>query len=105
MWESKSFQTKLPLFKRALAEDGRASISASYVKSLRGEKIPMEALFAKIMIKDKLVMALTDSGRSVILLSDTFYQQLREPSQIRVCDKKIIAANNGNAPAKESTFI
>ena len=65
----------------------------------------MEALFAKIMIKDKLIKALIDSGISVYLLSDTFYQQLREPSPIRACNKNIIAANNGKMPVKGSTAI
>ena len=65
MWESKSFQSKLPIFKQELAEDGRASFSASYVKILRCGSCPLRALFAKIMIKDKLIMALIDSGSSV----------------------------------------
>ena len=47
MWESKSFQTKLPIFKQELAEDGRAPFSASYVKILRGGNNQVEALFAK----------------------------------------------------------
>ena len=94
----------MPVFKRELAEDGRASFSASYVKTLRGGNIPVEALFAKIMIKYKLRMALIDSGSSVNLLSDTRYQQLGEPSQ-RVCNKNIIADNNGKMPVKGSTAI
>ena len=48
-------------------------------------------------------MALIDSGSSVNLLSETLYQQLGEPSQIRVCNKNIIAANNGKMPVKGST--
>ena len=80
MWESKLFQKKLPVFKRALAEDGRASFSASYVITLRGGHSPVEALFAKIMIKDKLIMALNDSGSNINFLSDTLYQQL-EPAR------------------------
>ena len=44
----------------------------------------MEALFTKIMIKDKQLMTLIGSGSPVNLLSDTLYQQLGEPSQISV---------------------
>ena len=95
MKESKSFQTKLPVFKRAF--------SASYIKTLCGGNSPVEALLAKIMIKDQLIMALFDS--SVNLLSDTLYQQLGEPSQIRVCNKNIIAANNRKILVKWSTAI
>ena len=65
MWESKSFQRKLPVFKQELDEDGRVSFSASYVKTLRFRNIPVEPLFAKVMLKDKLIMALIDSGSSV----------------------------------------
>ena len=65
----------------------------------------MEALFAKIRIKDKLIMALIDSGSSVYIISDTFYKQLGEPSQIRMCNKNIIAANNGKMPIMGSTDI
>ena len=64
MWESKSLQTKLPVFKRKLAEDSRASFSVSYVKILRGGNSPVEALFAQITIQDKLIMTLTDSGHN-----------------------------------------
>ena len=99
MWESKSFQTKLPVFKRELAENGRASFSASY-----GNR-PVEALLAKIMIKDKLIKTVIDSGSSVNLLSVTLYQQLGELSQTRVCNKNIIAANNEKMPVKGSTTI
>ena len=42
-----------------------------------GGDSPVEALFAKIMIKDKLMKALIESGNSVNLLSDTVYQPLR----------------------------
>ena len=105
MRDSKSFQTKLPVFKREIAEDGRVSFSASYVKTLPGRNSPVEALFAKTMIKDKLIKALIDSGSSVNLLSDTIYQQLGETSQIRVCNKNIIADNNGKMPVKGSTAI
>ena len=44
--------------KTELAEDSRASFSAGYVKTLRGGNSPVEALFAEIMIKDKLIKAL-----------------------------------------------
>ena len=87
MWESKSFQTKLPVFKRELAKDDRASFSASYVKTLPGGNRSLETLFDKIMIQDQLIMTLIDSGSIVNLLSDTLCQQLREPNQIRVCKK------------------
>ena len=70
MWESKSLQTKLPVFKRELAEDGKDSISAGCVKILRRGNSPVEVLLAKIMMKDKLIMTLIDSGSSVNLLSD-----------------------------------
>ena len=46
---------KLPVFICKLGEDSGASISASYVKTLRGGNSPVEALFDKIMIKDKLI--------------------------------------------------
>ena len=105
LWEPKSLYTKLSLFKRELAVNGRASFSAGYVKTLRGGNSPVEALFAKIMIKDKLIMALIDSRSSVNIISDTLYNQLREPSQIRMCNKKIIAANNGKMPAMGSADI
>ena len=72
---------------------------------MRGGNSPVEALFAKIKIKDKLIKALIDSGSSVNLLGDTLYQQLGEPSQIRVCKKNIIAANNAKMPVKGSTAI
>ena len=65
----------------------------------------MEALFAKIMIKDKLIMALIDSGSSVNIIGDTLSKQLGEPSQIRMCNKNIIAANNGKMPIMGSADI
>ena len=40
-------------------------------------------------------MALIDSRSSVNTISDTLYKQLGERSQIRMCNKNIIAANNG----------
>ena len=95
MWELKSLQTKLSVFKRELAGNSRASFSTGYVKNLGGGNSPVEALFAKKMIKDILIMALIDSGRSVNTISDTLYKQMGEPSQIRMCNKNIIAANNG----------
>ena len=95
MWEPKSLQTKLSVFKRELAGNGRASFSAGYVKTLRGGNSLVKALFAKIMRKDKLIMALINSGSTVNIISDTVYKQLGEPSQIRMCNKNIIAANNG----------
>ena len=73
MLESKLFHTKLPVFNWELAEDGRVSFSASYAKILRGGNSPVEALFAKKMIQDKLVIALFDCGSSVNLSSDTLY--------------------------------
>ena len=97
MWELKSLQTKLSVFKRELAGNGRASFSAGYVKTLRGGNSPVEA-FPKIMIKDKLIMALIDSGSSVNFVIDTLYKQLGEPNQIRMCNKNIITANNGKMP-------
>ena len=100
MPESKPFQTKLPVFKRELAEDGRASFSASYVKSFRGGNSPVEALFAKIIFKNKLTMALINSGSSANFLSDTLYHQLGEPSKIKVCNRNKIAANNKKMPVK-----
>ena len=90
-------------FKRELAEDGEASFSARYVKFLRGGNCPVEALFVKKLIEDKLIWALVYSGSSVSLLSDTIKQQLGVPSQIRVCNKNIIAANNGKMPVTGST--
>ena len=89
MWEP-----KLSVFKGELAGNGRASLSAGCVKTLRGGNSPVEALFAKTMIKDKSIMALIDSGSSVNIIKDTLYKQLGEPSQIRMCNKNIIAANN-----------
>ena len=65
---------------------------------MRGGNSPVEALFAKIMMRDKLIMAFVDSGSSVYIISDTLYNQLGEPSQIRICNKKIIAANIGKMP-------
>ena len=50
-------------------------------------------------------MALIDSGNSVNIISDTLYKQLWEPSQIRMCNKNIIAANNGKMPIMGSTDI
>ena len=50
-------------------------------------------------------MALIDGGSGVNLLSDTPYHPLGKPSQIRVCNKNIIAANNGKMPVKVSTAI
>ena len=88
-----------------LAGNGEASFSAGYVKTLRGGKSPVEALFAKIMIKDKLILTLIDSGSSVNIVSDTVYKQLAEQSQIRMCNKNIIAANNGKMTVMGSTDI
>ena len=105
MWEPKTLQTKLSVFKRELAGNGSALFSAGYVKTLRGGNSPVEALFAKIMIKDKFIMALIDSGSSVNIISDTFYKQLGEPSQIRMCSKNKIAANNGKMPIMGSADI
>ena len=73
MWKFKSFQTKLTVFKRELAEDGRASFSASYLKTLRGGNSSVEVLFAKIMIKKTDKGLLFDSGSSVHCLNDTLY--------------------------------
>ena len=94
MWESESFQAKLPVLKQELAEDGRALFSASYVKVLRGGNSPVEALLAKLMVKYELIMALIDSGSIVNLVSGPIYQPLGELSHIRVCNKNIIAADN-----------
>ena len=105
MWEPKSLQTELSVFKRELAGNRRASFSTGYVKTLRGGNSPVEALFAEIMMKDKLIMALINSGISVYIISDTLYKQLGEPSQIRMCNKKIIAANKGTMPVKGSADI
>ena len=66
------------------------------------QKSSAETPFAKIMIKDILMMALIDVGSSVNLISDTLYRQLREPSQIK---KNIIAANNGKIHINVSTAI
>ena len=88
MWDFKQSQTKLPVFKQELAEDGGASFSASYVKTLRGKNSPVEALFAKLIIKDQLLMALIDSGSIVNLLSETLYQQLGEASQTHSVQQK-----------------
>ena len=60
---------KLPVIKQESVEDGRASVSASYVKFFLGGNSPVEASFAKIMDQDKLIMALNDSGSSVNLVS------------------------------------
>ena len=105
MWKLKSLQTKLSVFKRELAGNGRASFSACYVRTLRGGNRPVEALFVKKMIKDKLIMALIDSGNSVNIIRDTLYKQFGEPSQIRMCNKNIIAANNGKMPIMWSADI
>ena len=51
IWESKSFETKFPVFKRELAKDGKASNIANYVNTLRGAISPDEALFENKMIK------------------------------------------------------
>ena len=88
MWEYKSLQTKLPVFKRELAEDGRASFSLSYVETLSGGNSPVEFLFAKATIKGKLIMALIESGSSVNFLNDTHNRAGLE------CAKNMIAANN-----------
>ena len=63
---------------------------------------PVEALLARIMLKNKLIVALTDSGSSVNLLSDTLYQEIGKPSQRK---KNIIAAKNGKMPLEGSTAI
>ena len=42
---------------------------------------------------------------SVNIISDTLYKQLGEPSQNRMCNKNIIAANNGKMPVMGSTDI
>ena len=96
---------QMSVIKRELAEDGRASISARYVKTWCGGNSSVEAWFAKIVIKHKIILALTDRGSSVNLLSDTLYHQLGEPNQIRVCSKNKITANNGKMLAKRSTAI
>ena len=72
---------------------------------MRGGNSPVEALFAKITIKDKLILAMIESGSSVNLLNDTLYQQQGEQSQIRVCIKNVITANNGKMRVKRSTAI
>ena len=102
---AQSLQTKLSVFKQELAGNGRASFSACYVKTLRGGNSPVEALFAKIMMKDKLMMALIDTGSSANTISDSIYKQLGEPSQIRMCNKNIIAASNGKMPIMGSADI
>ena len=73
---------KLSVFKRDLAEDGTASFSAGYLLILRGGNSPVEAFLAKIFVMDKLIMALTDSGTSLHLISDKYYNQLVEASQV-----------------------
>ena len=50
-------------------------------------------------------MALIDSGNSVNIISDTLYKQLGEPCQIKMCNKNIIAANNGKMPVMASADI
>ena len=50
-------------------------------------------------------MALIDSESTVNLLSDTLYQQLDEPIQIKVCNKSSIIAHNAKMPVKRSTAI
>ena len=50
-------------------------------------------------------MDLIDSGSSVNIIRDTLYKQLGEPSQIRNCNKNIIAANNGKMPIMGSADI
>ena len=61
---------------------------------LRGGNSPVEALFAKLMIKYELIMALIDSGSSINLVSGPIYQPLGELSYIRVCNKNIVAVDN-----------
>ena len=104
MLEPKKIGMKSSNFKRDLTEDGTASISAGYLKTLRGGNNPAEPFFAEIMIKDKLIMALTDSGNSFHLISGTYYKQLVEPSYIIVCkkiiEKNIIKYNNEKKPIK-----
>ena len=75
------------------------------MKTLLGRKRPLEALSAQIMIKDKLLMGLTGGGKVLIFSCGTIYQQLREPSQIRVCNKNILASYNGKMFSKGSTTI
>ena len=48
---------------------------------MRDGNSPVEALFAKVMIKDKLLMALIDSGSCVNFLGVTLYQQLGESKE------------------------
>ena len=57
MRESKSFQTKLSVLKPELAEDGRASFSAGYVKTLLGGNSPVDVLCEKYNDKRQ-----TDNG-------------------------------------------
>ena len=73
------------------------------MKIWRAGTSPEEALFAKIMMQDNLIMVFNDIGSSFNLLSDTLYQQLGEPCQIRVCNKKTKAAKNGKMFVKGST--
>ena len=72
---------------------------------MRGGNSPVEALFEEIMIKDNLIMALIDSGIRVYIIRDTLYKQLGEPSQIRMCNKNIIAASNGKMHVMGSADI
>ena len=79
--------TKMSVFKRELVDNG---------ETLRGGISPLEKVFEKIMINYKLIVALIDSGKSV-LVSDTLYKQLGEPSQIRTCNiyiKKLPLTDN-----------
>ena len=99
------FQTNLLVFQQELAQDDRASFSAGYVKTLRGGNNPVEALTARTMIQNILIMALIDSEKSVDLLSDALYQKLGEPNQIRVCNKILMIADNGKVPVKRTTII
>ena len=41
----------------------------------------------------------------VKIISDTLYKQLGEPSQIRMCNENIMAANNGKMPVMGSADI
>ena len=60
----------------------------------------MKGLFAKLMIRDKLIMTLTDSGSSVNLINDPPYEQPGEQIQIIMCKKHIIVVNNGKLSVK-----
>ena len=71
-------------------------------KKLAWRKQPSGGVVCKKMIKDKLIMALIDSGISVNIINDTLYKQLGAPSQIRMNNKNIIAANNGKMPVMGS---